>query len=205
MARDQVEVMRQLGFEQFYLAGHDRGARCAYRLALDHPERVRKLAVLDIIPTVRDVPTRRTWSSACGPGTGSSSPSRRISRSGRSPARPRYFSSGGRRASGRPRRAPTTGAATRIPETIRAICEDYRAGAGFDFNLDKADVGTRKITCPVLVLWGEQSWSTMGWDFLAIWREWADDVRGRGLNSGHFLAEEVPDETYAELRAFFSA
>jgi len=204
MARDQVEVMRQLGFEEFYLAGHDRGARCAYRLALDHPERVRKLAVLDILPTYETFRRAnmefglRTWHwfFLAQPAD---FPERAIARA------PEVF------FERRPTSYWTDEARAdywrcyQNPETIRAICEDYRAGASFDFNLDKADVGTRKITCPVLILWGEKSWSTMDWDFLAIWREWADDVRGRGLNSGHFLAEEVPDETYAELRAFFSA
>jgi haloacetate dehalogenase len=204
MARDQVEVMRQLGFEEFYLAGHDRGARCAYRLALDHPQRVRKLAVLDILPTYETFRRAnmefglRTWHwfFLAQPAD---FPERAITRA------PEVF------FERRPTSYWTDEARAdywrcyQNPETIRAICEDYRAGASFDFNLDKADVGTRKISCPVLVLWGEQSWFTMGWDFLAIWREWADDVRGRGLKSGHFLAEEVPDETYAELRAFFSA
>jgi haloacetate dehalogenase len=203
MARDQVEVMRQLGFEQFFLAGHDRGARCAYRLALDHAERVRKLAVLDIIPTYETYRRAdmqfglRTWHwfFLAQPAD---FPERAISRA------PDVFFE----------RRPTTywtdearadyWRCYQNPETIRAICEDYRAGASIDFQLDKADLGTRKITCPLLVLWGTQSWFNMGWDFLAIWREWADDVRGRGIDSGHFLAEEVPDETYEELRAFFS-
>jgi haloacetate dehalogenase len=203
MARDQVEVMRQLGFEQFFLAGHDRGARCAYRLALDHPERVRKLAVLDIIPTYETYRRAdmqfglRTWHwfFLAQPAD---FPERAISRA------PDVF------FERRPTSYWTDEARAdywrcyQNPETIRAICEDYRAGASIDFQLDKADAGTRKITCPLLVLWGTQSWSGMGWDFLAIWREWADDVRGRGIDSGHFLAEEVPDETYEELRAFFS-
>jgi haloacetate dehalogenase len=203
MARDQVEVMRQLGFEQFFLAGHDRGARCAYRLALDHPERVRKLAVLDIIPTYE---TFRRANMAFGLRTWhwfflaqpADFPERAISRA------PDVFFE----------RRPTTywtdearadyWRCYQNPETIRAICEDYRAGASIDYALDQADLGTRKIVCPLLVLWGTQSWFNLGWDFLAIWREWADDVRGRGIDSGHFLAEEVPDETYAQLRAFFS-
>ncbi|HEY1292004.1 MAG TPA: alpha/beta hydrolase [Chloroflexota bacterium] len=204
MARDQVEVMRQLGFEQFFLAGHDRGARCAYRLALDHPERVRKLAVLDIIPTYETYRRAdmqfglRTWHwfFLAQPAD---FPERAITRAPevffeRRPAT--YWTDEARADYWR---------CYQNPETIRAICEDYRAGASIDFQLDKADVGTRKISCPLLVLWGTKSWFGMGWDFLAIWHEWADDVRGRGIESGHFLAEEVPDETYAELREFFSS
>jgi haloacetate dehalogenase len=204
MARDQVEVMRQLGFEQFYLAGHDRGARCSYRLALDHPERVRRLAVLDIIPTYESY--RRTnmefalrtwhWFFLAQPAD---FPERAIGRA------PEVFFE----------RRPTTYWTTEAraeywrcyqnPETIRAICEDYRAGASIDFAMDQADLGVRKIACPMLVLWGTQSWQTLGWDFLAIWQDWAEDVRGRGLDSGHFLAEEAPEETCAELRAFFTS
>jgi haloacetate dehalogenase len=87
--------------------------------------------------------------------------------------------------------------------TIHAMCEDYRAGAGIDVELDEADrAAGRKLACPVLVLWAgrdELSW----FDPVAIWNAWADDVRGRALDCGHFLAEEAPDEAYAELAAFF--
>ncbi len=204
MARDQVEVMRQLGYEQFFLAGHDRGARCSYRLALDHPERVRKLAVLDIIPTYESY--RRTnmefalrtwhWFFLAQPAD---FPERAISRA------PEVFFE--RRPTGywTPEARAEYWRCYQNPETIRAICEDYRAGVSIDFQMDKSDLGVRKIACPMLVLWGTQSWQTLGWDFLAIWREWAEDVRGRGIDSGHFLAEEAPEETYAELRAFFTS
>ena len=86
---------------------------------------------------------------------------------------------------------------------IHGICEDYRAGATFDFQLDEADRGKRKIACPVLALWGSRGALQNWYDVLAIWRDWADDVSGRAIESGHYLAEEAPDETYAELRAFF--
>jgi len=90
----------------------------------------------------------------------------------------------------------------RNPETIHAACEDYRAAATYDFALDEADRGRKKIAAPLLVLW-----STRGllpaYDVLGIWRDWADDVRGRAIESGHFMAEEAPDETYAALRSFF--
>ncbi|MDQ6601194.1 MAG: alpha/beta hydrolase, partial [Chloroflexota bacterium] len=92
----------------------------------------------------------------------------------------------------------------RNPATIHAMCEDYRAGATIDFALDEADRGTRRIACPTLALWGNRGALDKWYDVLAIWRDWADDVRGRALDSGHYLAEEAPDETYAELRAFFS-
>jgi haloacetate dehalogenase len=203
MARDQVEVMRQLGFERFSVAGHDRGGRVAYRLALDHPEQVEKLAVLDIIPTGEAF--RRTdfrfamgywhWFFLAQPFD---LPERII---GADPET--YF---GRRQNDvfTPEARAEYLRCFKNPEVVHAICEDYRAGATYDFQLDEADRGTRKIGCPVLALWGKcgalQNW----YDVLAIWRDWADDVQGRALDSGHFLPEEAPDETYAELRAFFA-
>ena len=84
------------------------------------------------------------------------------------------------------------------------MCEDYRAGATFDFALDEADRGTVRISCPLLARWSREGELEEWYDVLSIWREWADDVRGRSLPCGHYLAEEAPDETYAELRAFFA-
>ena len=90
------------------------------------------------------------------------------------------------------------------PETIHAACEDYRAAATYDFKLDEADFGRRKIGSPVLVLWGARG-ALPGWyDVLAVWREWADDLRGGPIQGGHFFPEEAPDETYAALRGFFT-
>jgi haloacetate dehalogenase len=90
------------------------------------------------------------------------------------------------------------------PATIHAMCEDYRAGATFDFALDEADRGNRRITCPLLALWASRGNLENAHDVLAIWRTWADEVRGRALQSGHYLPEEAPDDTYAELKAFFA-
>ncbi|MGG1572012.1 alpha/beta fold hydrolase [Fictibacillus sp. NRS-1165] len=89
------------------------------------------------------------------------------------------------------------------PETIHAMCEDYRAGATFDFNLDQADKGKKKISCPVLALWGLQGMLPRWYDVLSVWREWADQVQGWGIQCGHYLAEEAPEETYDELYSFF--
>ena len=93
--------------------------------------------------------------------------------------------------------------AIRNPDTVHAMCEDYRAGATYDFALDDADGGVRRIASPVLVLWGSKGQVGSWYDMVAIWRDWADDVRGQPIDSGHFLAEEAPDETYAALSAFF--
>lgn len=201
MARDMVALMRSLGHDRFAVAGHDRGGRCAYRLALDHPERVERLAVLDIIPTaetwrradMRFGMANPHWYFMVQPFD---LPERML---GSDPDR-NYL----------PDRDPFDPEALddylcciRNPETIHAMCEDYRAGATFDNDLDEADRGRRRIACPLLVLWstqGELSW----WDPLAIWRSWADDVSGSGIDCGHYLAEEAPEETYRHLRLFFT-
>jgi haloacetate dehalogenase len=93
----------------------------------------------------------------------------------------------------------------RDPATIHAMCEDYRAGVTVDYDADEADRGRRRIACPLLVLWAGRGELGAWYDVLAVWRDWADDVRGRALDCGHYLAEEAPEATAAELRAFFLA
>ena len=204
MAMDQVALMGAFGFDEFFVVGHDRGGRCAYRMALDHPGRVRKLAVLDIIPTGEAF--RRTnmefamgywhWFFLAQPFD---LPERMIN------ADPEnyYF------RTGRERFAAEALAdyleSIHNPETIHAICEDYRAAATIDTKLDEADRGRRKIACPTLVLWGLQGKLQEWYDVLAIWRDWAENVQGGGIDCGHYLAEEAPEETYAALRAFLTA
>jgi len=208
MARDQVELMRQLGFERFSVCGHDRGARCAYRLALDRPECVERLAVLDIVPTgdalrLADARFARAfwhWFFLAQPD---GLPERMI---GADPEafyfRQRYQA----RELFAAEALEDYLRSVRRPETIHAMCEDYRAGVTIDFELDEADRGSKRIECPVLVLWGGRGrLGELYDDVLAIWRGWADEVRGRPLDCGHFLAEEAPEETLAELLAFFDA
>ena len=202
MGEDNFEVMSALGFERFAVAGHDRGGRVAYRMALDYPERLTRLAVLDIIPTVESFRRAdmqfglRTWHwfFLAQPAD---FPERAINRA------PDVFFERRPTSFFTPDAREDYWRCFQNPDTIRAICEDYRAGATIDYAHDEADRGTRKIACPMLVLWGTRG-SQPGEDFLGIWRDWATDVRGRGIDSGHFLAEEAPDETYAELRAFFA-
>jgi haloacetate dehalogenase len=208
MARDQVRVMQQLGFEQFFVAGHDRGGRCAYRMALDYPEKVRKLAVLDILPTGEHF--RRAnrdfalswwhWFFLAQPYD---MPERLIG------ADPDYYY--WRRHGDQPPAYHSAEAFAdyrrcwQNPQTIHAFCEDYRAGATYDFALDEADFGKRQIECPVQVLWAlKDDLGSLYGDVVGIWRDWADDVRGKGIDSGHYLAEEAPDETYHELYTFFA-
>jgi haloacetate dehalogenase len=202
MARDQVEVMTRLGFERFFVAGHDRGARCAYRMALDHPDCVHKLAVLDIVPTAEM--WRRVdmefglvnwhWFFLAQPFD---FPERLIA------AGPENYYFRTPEGFFAPEALDDYRHCLGNPDTIHAMCEDYRAGAAFDRELDEADRGKRKIACPLLALWSGREELERWFDVLAVWREWAEDVRGRPLDCGHFMAEELPDETSEELRAFF--
>ena len=210
MARDQIEVMRQLGFDTFSVVGHDRGARCAYRMALDYPERTARLAVLDIVPT-GDAFRGANMSFAMGfwvwffLAQPADLPERII---GASPHTILDYMLDG--WSGIPNAFPPDVRAEYArtfsnAETLHAICEEYRAAATIDYELDESDRGKRRIECPVLALWGGRG-ALPGWyDVLAVWREWASDVRGKAIDCGHFLPEEAPDETYAALREFLAS
>lgn len=203
MATDQVAVMAALGFERFAVVGHDRGARCAYRLALDHPDSVTALAVLDILPTA-DVFTRVDasfalsawhWFFLAQPGD---LPERLIS------ADPdAFFLRGGGQLF-----APEALAAYREafhrPSVIHAMCQDYRAGATVDRVDDEADRGRRVIRCPTLVLWGSHGPLGKVPDVLEVWQGWAVRATGSRLDCGHYLAEERPVETCHELRKLVS-
>jgi haloacetate dehalogenase len=208
MARDQIAVMRHFGFERFAVVGHDRGGRVAYRMALDHPEKVERLAVLDILPTYEhyrradmafamaywhwfflpqphplpetmiganpDWYFKKNWPGASEP--------------------PTFFA---------PEALDDYWRAFSDPKTIHAICEDYRAGATYDFRLDEADFGKRKIECPLLVLWGAKGVVGRLYNPLEVWRGWANDVRGgQAIDAGHYLAEERPEKTSRALLDF---
>ncbi len=209
MARDMVEVMASLGFERFNLAGHDRGGRVAYRLALDHPERVEKLAVLDIVPTLEQF-ERVTKGAALGSyhwyflAQPKPFPERLIG------ADPEYFLRNclGTWAGDTGTFAPEAMAeylrCFADPAAIHACCEDYRAGATLDCEFDAADrEAGRKISCPVLALWGEGGRPHKRRAVVEIWQDWAEKVEGEGLPCGHFLAEELAEETALRLAAFF--
>jgi haloacetate dehalogenase len=204
MARDQIEVMAQLGFDDFLVVGHDRGARCAYRMALDHPERVRKLAVLDIIPT-SEAYRRTDMTFALGAWHWFLLPQPYDLPERFLGADPEGFYFGPRRELFAPEALEEYLRCLRDPRTIHAICEDYRAGATIDFELDEQDRGGRRIACPLLVLWGERGPLGDGVDVLSIWREWADQAQGRAIDCGHHLPEEAPDDTYDQLHSFLSS
>ncbi|THD64432.1 alpha/beta hydrolase [Phenylobacterium sp.] len=206
MAKDAVALMQALGFDRFDLAGHDRGGRVAYRLALDHPQAVRRLSVLDIIPT-GEVWSRADARFALGywhwpflaqraPG-----PETIIGRD----AEHFFFEFQYRAALAAfaPDALADYRAALARPSVIHAICEDYRAGATFDRRLDEEDrKAGRRIAAPTQVLWGAKGALAAWYDTLAIWRDWADDLRGEAIDCGHFIPEEKPAETLAALSRF---
>lgn len=213
LAADMVEVMRRLGFERFHVAGHDRGGRVAYRMALDHPERVARLAVLDIVPTAAAWERAEArfalgfwpWSLLAQPEP---LPERLLA------AAPEAIVGSALGGWGTPAAAfPAAVRAAYVealsdPRHVHAICEDYRAAAGIDREHDAADRAEgRRIACPVLVLWSAGGalahWYEAAGGPLAIWRDWAGQVEGEGVEGGHFFPEEHPIATAARLRAFF--
>ncbi len=208
LARDQVELMQQLGFERFYLAGHDRGARVAHRLASDHPDRVIKLAVLDISPTLKMYEsTNREFAQAYYHWFFLIQPHPLPEELIGSNAQFYLLKKIGSGSAGL---GPFTPEALNeylrcfMPKMIHGSCEDYRASAGIDLEHDRADIRAgRKITCPLLVLWGKRSVIERCFAPLQDWAEVATDVRGRSLDGGHYLAEELPDEIFSEFKAFF--
>jgi len=203
-----VEVMKALGYARFAVAGHDRGGRVAYRMALDHPGRVTRLAVLDIVPTLdmvemtdRDLALATYhWFFLAQPHP---LPERLI---GGDPDF--YLEWTVERWLGRPGGIDPAALAEyrrcfRKSSVIRAACEDYRAGLGLDVEHDRADRDAgRRIACPVLVLWAAQGTDGKAVEPLAVWGRWAERVTGQPLAAGHFLMEEAPDATAAALLAF---
>ncbi|TPI40896.1 alpha/beta hydrolase [Mesorhizobium sp. B3-1-9] len=214
MAADMVVLMEELGFKRFLVAGHDRGGRVAYRLTLDHPDRVEKLAVLDIIPTAEawdraDAGLALSfwpWSLLAQPEP---LPETILAAAGEAIV-DNALSGWGSAADAFPpgvRRAYVD--ALRDPAHIHAICEEYRAAASLDRVHDHADrEAGRRISCPVLALWSEHGalaeWYRDEDGPLGIWRNWADDASGGAMPGGHFFPEESPIETAATLDAFFS-
>lgn len=206
MARDQIATMRALGFDRFAVGGHDRGGRIAYRLALDHPEAVTRLACLDIVPTA-DVWASMGADEAVGmwhwpfQAQPDGLPEKMIG------ADPAWFvRTILDRQSGEGAAFPDANVADYLacaadPATVHGWCEDYRAGWTIDRALDEAD-RERRLAMPLLVLWGE-SGSLKGKDALALWHPWAERVEGEALPGGHFVPEEQPDAVVAHFRRFF--
>jgi haloacetate dehalogenase len=207
MARDQVEVMRALGHERFYLVGHDRGGRVAHRLAADHPDSVIKLVTLDIAPTkamyeqttMAFARSYYHWFFMIQPAPF-----------------PETLIGGNVEAYLHHHMGRFAGLAPFLPEgwpeylrcfadpaAIHASCEDYRAAASIDLEHDAADIAAgRKVQCPMLALWGAQGVIEKQFKPLDDWRKVAVDVRGHALHCGHYIPEEAPDALYDELTAF---
>lgn len=206
MAQDMVEVMSQLGYDEFYVVGHDRGARVTHRMALDHPQRIKKAAVLDIAPTYKMYMTTDKefatiyyhWFFLIQPAD---FPERLIS------AQPEYYLRSSLQRWAGDHSAITPEAMAEYircfcdPASIHATCEDYRAAASIDLQHDEADM-QQKVRCPLLILWGERGFVERKYDVLATWRERADHVQGHAIPSGHFLPEEASEETYHALQTF---
>ena len=208
-ASDQVMAMRSLGFERFSVAGHDRGGRVAHRMALDHPGVIERIAVLDIAPT-REMFKPTTFEFAMAYyhwyflAQPFDYPERLIG------ADPEYYVREKMRGWSRglaeeifpPEALAEYIRCFKDPKTIHASCEDYRAAATIDIEHDDAD-GEKKVEAPLLALWGSKGTVHRLFDPIALWKQRANDVRGEALPSGHYLAEEVPEQTAERLLAFF--
>jgi len=206
MANDMVEVMKELGYQQFAATGHDRGARVLHRMILDHPERVERACVMDIAPTHHMFKTTDQefatgyyhWFFLIQPN---GLPERLIG------ADPEYYLTEkmGRWSSPDSIFAPEAFdeylRCFRKPETIHASCEDYRAAASIDLEHDASDLN-RKIECPLLVLWGDKGLVHRKYEVLEVWRERANHVSGTALKCGHYLPEESPEQVLDELLPF---
>jgi haloacetate dehalogenase len=210
MAQDQVTVMERLGYREFAVAGHDRGARTAHRMCLDHPARVRKAALIDILPNYHIWKhASQKWAMSSWHWLFMAQPAPFPERMMESvPAQwfmERKLSKPGIGLGFFDPAAFAEYVRCFTPKTIRGSCADYRACATCDLEMDTADrTAGRKVGCPLLVLWGAQSHTGKVYDdVLAIWRDYGTDVSGGPLDCGHYVQEQAPDETYDRLIKFF--
>ena len=210
MARDMVEVMAHFGHDRFRLAGHDRGGRVSHRLAIDHPERVERLMVLDIIPTIEhferaDMAFAMSyyhWFWFCQPHP---FPEALIS------AAPEVWFNAHTTRDPYPNKAFSAEAradymaAAGTPEMIRGMCEDYRAAASIDLVHDRESrAAGKRIQCPMRVVWGQRAKIEAWYDAVAIWQRYSDaEVTGGALPTNHYIPEEDPAGTLREMLAFF--
>ena len=207
-ANDQVKVMQALGFEKFMVAGHDRGGRVTHRMCLDHPDRIERASILDIMPTPvvfgtvnqRIATAYYHWFFLIQPAP---YPETLIGHD------PEYYLRHTLTSLSAPGTFPEESFQEYLrtfskPETIHATCEDYRAGASIDLEHHKADKG-RKIACPVQILWGERGLVGRAYDTMKVWADYAENAIGQQMPSGHFSPEEAPDETVKALLDFFKS
>jgi len=208
MAKDQVNLMNHLGFQKFFLAGHDRGGRVSHRLALDHPDTVKKMIVMDIAPTYQMYKSTDMqfasayfhWFLLIQPAD---FPERLIG------ADVDYFMNEKFKQWGRGKFSEEAFAEyVRCfnTDTIHGSCEDYRASATIDLEHDQFDIdANRKFTCPLLCLWGDLGFVGHKYDVIGEWKKWGDDVTGFGIECGHYLPEEAPTETVKAILDFFNS
>lgn len=215
MALDMVEIMCAQGFQEFSVVGHDRGARVAYRMALDHTSSVLRLVVLDIVPTldvvrrtdVRSALTFWPWSLLSQPAP---LPETLISANPETVVNDALANWGSAPNSFTAEARAAYIDALRDPDSVHAICEEYRAALTCDIDMDETDrTAGHRITAPVLALWsqggGLDRWYQSAGGPLGIWRNWALDVRGRAIRGGHFFPEQNPSETISELESFLAS
>ena len=209
MAQDQIEVMETLGYKSFFVAGHDRGARTTHRMCLDHPDRVQKAAVVDILPNYhiwthasKEWATKSWhWLFMIQPND---LPERMMSAVPAEWYMERKLSKPGIGLMPFSKEAFSEYVRCFTEKTIRGSCADYRACASCDFEMDSAD-RNKNVRCPLLVIWGEKSHTgTVYRDVLAIWRQFGADVTGGSIDCGHYVNEEAPDETYDWFMKFFA-
>jgi len=204
MALDQIEVMRALGFQRFAVVGHDRGARVTWRMAIEHPDAITKAVVIDIVPLPYSRVTREFateyfhWFFLIQPAP---FPETLIGNSAEFYLRSRFLRQNAAANVFTPDAIAEYLRCFKNPATIHATCEDYRAGATIDLEHSLQD-GDRKVRCPLLVLWGERGTVGRLEPVMDIWREKAVNVTGTSLPAGHFLPEELPDQTLSALLAF---
>jgi haloacetate dehalogenase len=214
MAQDMIEVMQQLGFSRFFVIGHDRGARVAYRMALDHPETITHLAVFDIIPTgiAWQKADSRTmlgfwpWSLLAQPAP---LPERIIETNAEAMVNNACDNWGSSPDIFTPETRQIYIRALEDPQHVHAICEEYRAAATIDREHDEVDQQSgRTITCPTLVLWGAggavDTWYSKQGGPLELWKAIAPKVVGEAVAGGHFFPEEIPQEVYEKVQSFFN-
>ncbi len=214
LATDMVAVMDRLGFSRFAVAGHDRGGRVAYRMALDHPDRVERLAVLDILPvmTVWDRADARfalgywPWSLLAQPKP---LPEQVLTTVADAIVDTALGGWGSPAATFPAEVRQAYVDMLRDPDHAHAICEEYRAAATLDREHDRADRDAgRRIECPMLAMWSAHgplaAWYAEEGGPLALWKAWCDDVQGQAIDGGHFFPEEKPEQTAEALRRFFT-
>ena len=208
MANDIVAVMRRLGHERFLIGAHDRGARVAHRLGLDHPDQVAAMILLDIAPT-REMYAHTSvefaraywhWFFLTQP---SPLPEKMIGADPEVFWKLKCFNQAKGKTPFSPEALAEYLSAFADPDAIHASCEDYRAAASIDIEHDDADLG-RKLAIPILALWAKRGVIETCFDALSLWRQRAEKVEGEALDATHYMAEEIPEEVAARMSDFFS-